>query len=188
MLQNVVGLAKRCSAEVSGDAWTLAFPDPDRVKYLPGVSNQPVPVSLLFPLPRQYPHWCRVPRPPQGAHSSHETDAPRLARQSVGARIWPSALHVRANADGLRTRTGPLEAGVVVLVPILVRGTRMQLRHCARPLSGGVLHRSTVRLILDLIKLSTGGSSPGVVQGRNGLNRPPPYVGAVAGRLWVADS
>jgi len=28
-----------------------------------------------------------------------------LAQQSIGARIWPSALHVRANADGLRIRT-----------------------------------------------------------------------------------
>jgi len=49
---------------------------------------------------------------------------------------WPSALCIPASADRLRTRTGPLEAGVVVLVSILVRGTRMQLCHRARPLSG----------------------------------------------------
>jgi hypothetical protein len=38
-----------------------------------------------------------------------------------------------ANADGLPT--DPLEAGVVVLVPVLVRGTRVQLSHYPRPLS-----------------------------------------------------
>jgi hypothetical protein len=34
-----------------------------------------------------------------------------------------------------RVQTGPLEAGVVVLVPVLVGRTRMQLCHGARPLS-----------------------------------------------------
>jgi hypothetical protein len=34
-LQNRAGLAKRYSAEVSVDAWSLAFPDSDRVKFLP---------------------------------------------------------------------------------------------------------------------------------------------------------
>lgn len=47
----------------------------------------------------------------------------------------PSALHSPANADGLRTRTDPLEAGVVVFVAVLVRGTRVQLRHGTFPLS-----------------------------------------------------
>jgi hypothetical protein len=50
-------------------------------------------------------------------------------------RTWPSALRLLANADGFHTATGPLETGVVVLVSILVRGTRMQLRHGTLPLS-----------------------------------------------------
>ena len=47
--QNSVGLAKRRSAGASGDARTLAFPDPGRVKSLPGESSRSIPVSLLFP-------------------------------------------------------------------------------------------------------------------------------------------
>jgi hypothetical protein len=137
------------------------------MKSLPDEKYAPCPSCPPISLPRQHPHWFRFSRSPQWPHVSHESDAPGLTRQPVGVRIWPSALHMRANADGLLTRTGPLEAGVVVFVTVLVRGTRMQLRHCARPLSNrhstGVLSVVTNQL-----------PGPEVFSAPQGLNGPIP--------------
>jgi len=70
-------------------------------------------------------------------HNEHISCMRRTPRGLRNSRLvpgsGPSALHMRANADGLRTRTCPLEAWVVVFVPILVRGARMQLSHGILP-------------------------------------------------------
>ena len=124
------------------------------MRSLPSESNQSVPAAPPIPclvsihtgfisndhLNDHIPHM----KPPlQG--SRDRRSMPRGGRRRCVYQPTPTAY-----AFG----PGPLEAGVVMLVPVLVRGTRMQLRHCPRPLSGRALHRSTAWLTSDLTKLS----------------------------------
>jgi hypothetical protein len=143
------------------------FPDLGWVKSLPSENNDLVSLmtSYLSALVRTHIWWIRshhhlsdlasrVNQPfySRKGRNSRPSPIASLALSSPSAQPLQPAptAHERSGrpdcgGSGRDARTGPLEAGVVVLVTVLVGGTCMQLRHRNLLLSG--LHSKLERLL-----------------------------------------
>lgn len=96
-------------------------------------------------------HLCdHVPRLPNRALRGSREVTGRLRPRAAGAAYTSQRRRL--------THDAWLEPGVVVLVPVLIRGTRMHLRHSARPLSNR--HSSGVSSVVANSTARPGGSSP----------------------------
>jgi len=144
----------------TGPAWILTLSDFSQMKNLLAAPNNCSQVTSQVSSLPELTSASRAPRPPSRPHFTCEavhltTDVTAGAGSPDTLRASPPALlaqpapaaHKRscrpnAGRTGYGACNPPLEAGVVVLVPVLVGGTCVELRHSTFPLSGSHSYRS----------------------------------------------
>jgi len=94
---------------------------------------KPLPDSRIYSVPRWPPKYSSLSWTAPACLASRITLLRRRRCRDSQRRRLTNLRPIRSGPAG--SRPVPLEAGVVVLVPVLVGRTRMQLCHDARPLS-----------------------------------------------------